>query len=195
MLCCRVSPNFGDLSSTEVIQHRLFPYIPVHHQRRYSQHAALMRAANPEPAQMNLPVPDVRQEPGYAPQWDLDVKVGQRGESYLQHIVAAMLHGDEGTIEVKTDDRAITTGNVFIEYMSKGNPSGIDRTQATLWATVIGGVVVIVPTQAVKEVVAKEVVAGNVRHMGRGSHPTVGVVIPISDYIYKAIEAAPSIGV
>lgn len=139
--------------------------------------------------------PDVRQSVGYQPKFDLDVKVGRRGESYLQHIIIAMLHGDTGTIEVKTDERAVTTGNVYIEYLSNGKPSGIARTQATLWATIIGGVVVIIPTVAVKAVTLAAVAAGNIRSMGRGSHPTVGAVIPIAEFIALSIKAAPSIEV
>lgn len=143
----------------------------------------------PNRTSSTTPEKSVRHLPGYVPEFDLDVKVGDRGESYLTDIITAMLHGNEGTIEVKTDERASDTGNVYIEYSSNGKPSGIARTQSDLWATVIGGVVIIVPTEAVRAVVAGGMQLGETRSMNRGSNPTDGVVVQLEDYITRCIAA------
>jgi hypothetical protein len=76
--------------------------------------------------------------------WDLDLRAGEAGESYL----ADLLHAD--TIEVKTDRRWKDTGNIFIETecfqqsTQKWEPSGISISKATHWAFVLGNMVLIV---------------------------------------------------
>jgi hypothetical protein len=76
--------------------------------------------------------------------WDLDLRAGESGESYL----ADLLHAD--TIEVKTDRRWKETGNIFIETecfqqsTQTWEPSGISISKATHWAFVLGNMVLIV---------------------------------------------------
>ena len=76
--------------------------------------------------------------------WDLDLRAGEAGESYL----ADLLHAD--TIEVKTDRRWKDTGNLFIEESCfqqstrSWEPSGLSISKATHWAFVLEGSVLIV---------------------------------------------------
>lgn len=60
-----------------------------------------------------------------------DLKLGQQGET----IIAKLLN--DSTIEVKTDFIATRTGNLYIEFMSRGKPSGIATTQAKYWIYII----------------------------------------------------------
>lgn len=64
----------------------------------------------------------------FNPHFDLDLKFGQQRENELQDIF------DKEKIEVKTDRLCIKTGNVFIEYKSRGKDSGIITTKARYWA-------------------------------------------------------------
>lgn len=125
---------------------------------------------------------------GYEPRWDIDAAVGFAGEEYVKDIRDAFTRG---SVEVKTDERAIETKRVYVEhsccYDGVWKPSGIQTTQATVWAYVIGGVVLAAPT-AVVRVVAEEHWRSMPAHQlecMRGSHPTKGVVIPILTYIYR----------
>ncbi len=60
--------------------------------------------------------------------FDIDLAYGVAREDAL----AAVLR--RGTVEVKSDRGATTTGNVFVEYEYRGRPSGIAVTQADWWA-------------------------------------------------------------
>jgi len=54
-----------------------------------------------------------------------------------QKQLAAIL-GDE-TLEVKSDRKAKTTGNIAIEYRSRGKPSGLATTRANFWVFILDG--------------------------------------------------------
>lgn len=60
-----------------------------------------------------------------------DLKIGQEGESIIARLLT------DATVEVKTDWIAARTGNVFIEYESRGKLSGLATTQAKFWAYII----------------------------------------------------------
>lgn len=53
-----------------------------------------------------------------------DLKVGQVAEKELGNIFS------NSTIEVKYDLQATTTGNVYVEYKSRGNASGIATSES-----------------------------------------------------------------
>lgn len=81
--------------------------------------------------------------------FDINLREGQVAEN----LVRDLLGGKLGTIEVKRDFRADRTGNVSVEYMSRGKLSGIAATEADWWATVLdGGVIVLMPTARMKEI-------------------------------------------
>lgn len=63
--------------------------------------------------------------------FDIDLKRGQRVENELH----GMLMGNR--IEVKTDFAARTTGNLYFEFRSRGELSGLAVTKAEFWAHVI----------------------------------------------------------
>ena len=66
----------------------------------------------------------------YNSDFKYDLKVGKVKEIELGEIFNAK------TIEVKYDLKALETKNIFVEYFSRGYPSGISKTKAdklSLW--------------------------------------------------------------
>ena len=57
---------------------------------------------------------------------------GKEGENYIKNILAG-----EFKIEVKTDFLCKDTGNVFIEFKSRGKDSGIKTTTSDFWVFVL----------------------------------------------------------
>ena len=60
--------------------------------------------------------------------FDLDLRYGENVENQL-------LEALQGTVEVKAErDHWMRTGNIAIEFTSRGKPSGINVTEADYWA-------------------------------------------------------------
>lgn len=101
---------------------------------------------------------------GYNPDFDLEVKpskinscfnfkkdlaMGKRAESYVNHI----LHDKDVKIEVKKDDWTVRSGNIGIEFESRGKPSGIMTTKADYWCHNIGHYFVLMfPTDFLRQI-------------------------------------------
>ena len=60
-----------------------------------------------------------------------DLSIGQLAEQHLGNILS------NTNVEVKFDFAAWRTGNVYIEYMSRGQLSGIAKTKADYWLIVV----------------------------------------------------------
>mgnify|MGYP000049857422 FL=1 len=56
-----------------------------------------------------------------------DLALGQLGEGWIGKMLSS------NTIEVKFDFACYKTGNFYIEYESRGKPSGIATTEADYW--------------------------------------------------------------
>ena len=56
-------------------------------------------------------------------------------------------------IEVKLDKMAKKTGNIYVEYESRGKPSGISRSEADHYCYVVGNLKLFIPTERLKELV------------------------------------------
>lgn len=87
--------------------------------------------------------------------FDLDLKDGLEGESHLADILK------NKKIEVKTDYGVGDTGNLVVEYASRGKKSGISTTQADYWAFVFAGdyskdIIVMVKTERLKNLLSKD---------------------------------------
>lgn len=61
-----------------------------------------------------------------------DLKVGQAKEKELGNIF------NEKKVEVKYDLKALSTGNVYVEYYSRGKASGISTTKADYYCFAFG---------------------------------------------------------
>jgi len=102
-----------------------------------------------------------------------DLKVGQMAESWLAEVLQTR------TIEIKRDFKASRTGRVFVEFFSRGKPSGIDTTEADFWAFIIDGeTVVILPTARLKELVKEAKDEGKI-WKGGDSNTSQGVLIDL----------------
>lgn len=116
------------------------------------------------------------------PDWDIDFRRGQQGELFTDRIIQGLANG---ATEVKTDDRAIDTGNLFIETEClRGGaylPSGLSETKAEFQAYVVGELFFAMPTERVKDMVR---VIGRRAQCPNGSHPTRGWTISLTNVLH-----------
>ena len=85
--------------------------------------------------------------------FDLDLSFGQVGEQKLADIL------QNSKIEVKFDRLAQRTGNIAVEFESRGKKSGIAITEAQWWAFVIERdnsepSIILVPTEKLRNICA-----------------------------------------
>lgn len=126
--------------------------------------------------------------PGFAsgerePNFDRDAAIGYQGEAFNDALVDALVNGSS---EVKTDERAAETGNIYIEtncrLRSGWARSGIAATSSAVWCHVIGGsaVMLVFAVDVLREALESCERKGWARpvDMPRGSHPTKGYVVP-----------------
>jgi len=59
-----------------------------------------------------------------------DLELGQVGETFISNLLR------NKTIEVKFDFGTHRTGNFYIEYESRGKPSGLATSQASFWVLI-----------------------------------------------------------
>lgn len=112
-----------------------------------------------------------------------DLKVGQLTEKWLGELLSGK------TLEVKRDFRASRTGKVFVEFFCRGKPSGIATTEADFWAFVIdGNYVVILPTEALKEIVEFHKEKGWVMS-GGDNNVSQGALVRVERLIKNAISS------
>lgn len=130
----------------------------------------------------------------YEPRWDKDYEYGLQGELYVKNIVESLA---AGSIEVKTDAKALQTGRIYVEYQCKRlgryMDSGIKTTEAEFWAYVIGDdTVVIMPTWRLRQAVGSLYRRSDFfrKELVRGSHPTKGVVVPLSSLFDELFRSA-----
>ena len=102
-----------------------------------------------------------------------DLKVGQSAENKLAKIL------EDSTIEVKYDLKAWQTGNVFIEFESRGKPSGLARSEASHYAFALEkGPIIIIETFKLKNICRKYL--GTSREIrGGDSNTSVGILLPV----------------
>tara|TARA_R100001460_G_C3521060_1_gene172565 strand:+ start:248 stop:625 length:378 start_codon:yes stop_codon:yes gene_type:complete len=82
----------------------------------------------------------------YNSDFQYDLKFGQEGETEIAKLL------NDSKIEVKRDRQTQQTGNVYIEYESRGKPSGLAATKASKWAYILqDGCILIVDTELLKK--------------------------------------------
>mgnify|MGYP003679761546 CR=1 FL=1 len=107
-----------------------------------------------------------------------DLHRGQIGENYLANIL-------KGEIEVKTDFLALKTGNIYIEYESRGKKSGISTTQSEWYAFVLSNIIVIlIKTKELKNICKTK---GEIK-LGGDNNTSKGVVLPIKELYDKQVK-------
>lgn len=106
-----------------------------------------------------------------------DLEVGQGAENLLGQLL------ESKKLEVKMDRRARQNGLFFIEYESRGKPSGISTTEAAYWALVIEGAsAVIVRTEKLKDL-ARATLQINGYIRGGDSNTSKGVLVKLEDLL------------
>lgn len=101
-----------------------------------------------------------------------DLLVGQGAENFLGKLLA------DKKLEVKLDKIAPKTGNVFVEFYSRGKPSGLATTEADYWCFVIEGVgAFIISTERLKAI-ARTCLAEGREKRGGDNNTSRGVLIP-----------------
>jgi len=111
--------------------------------------------------------------------FDLEFGV-QEGETWFDEIVS------NRKFEVKTDRLSAKTGNIYIEYESRGKPSGIKTTQADYWVyKVTESKAIVIKTheliQIVRQLIIDKKAIPNVR--GGDNNTSLGVLVKIKDLV------------
>jgi hypothetical protein len=110
----------------------------------------------------------------YNSDFKYDLSVGQIKEKELADILA------NSKIEVKYDLKALDTGNVFVEYRSRGKSSGISNTQSDFYCFAFENTMHIIPTEILKEKCRKYL--GTKRDVVGGDNNTSkGILLPINE--------------
>ena len=108
-----------------------------------------------------------------------DLEVGQVGEQLLGSILSSK------TIEVKRDSWICKSGNIAIEYESRGKPSGIATSEATYWAIIFSGeyndeMILIIEIERLKKIARQYFLKGKTKAMG-DNNTSKAVLIPIKE--------------
>ena len=111
--------------------------------------------------------------------YDLEFGVLE-GETWFDEIVS------NRKFEVKTDRLSAKTGNIYIEYKSRGKPSGIKTTQADYWVyKVTETKAIVIKTDELKAIVRQLIIdkkaIQNVR--GGDNNTSLGVLVKIKDLL------------
>lgn len=106
-----------------------------------------------------------------------DLQIGQDEEIWLSDLLK------NKTVEVKRDYMAAKTGNLFVEFESRGRASGLATTRADFWAFILDGErVIIVPTEFLKGV-CREIFKTGRTVKGGDSNTSTGVLVRIEGLV------------
>jgi hypothetical protein len=112
--------------------------------------------------------------------FDIDLKFGKEGENTVANILSIE------TVEVKRDKRWKETGNLYIETdcwyngSQSWEKSGLSVSKATHYAFVLEGMVVVLPTPDLKEIVKNK---GRKIECKIEPNPSKGYLIKLSDMV------------
>lgn len=119
--------------------------------------------------------------------FDLDLRHGEAREDALVH---ALL---QARVEAKSDAKCRRTGNLFIEYRYRGQPSGVSTTTADRWAFEFDDDCwLLVPTERVRDA-ARRALAEERRAVGGDYDRSEGALVPIRWLVARHQE--PELGV
>lgn len=104
-----------------------------------------------------------------------DLKVGQAKEEELGEIF------NSKTIEVKYDLQALKTGNVYVEYYSRGKPSGISTSKAEYYCFAFGDTFHLIKSEELKERCRKYLKDKKRNKKGGDSNTSKGILLPIEE--------------
>jgi len=105
-----------------------------------------------------------------------DLKVGQVKEKELGTIF------NSKTIEVKYDLQALTTGNVYVEYESRGKKSGISTSLADYYCFCLGDTFHLIKTDILK-IRCRKLIGTKRDKKGGDNNTSKGILLPINELI------------
>ena len=112
----------------------------------------------------------------YCSDFRYDLEVGQMAEAGLADTF------ENKKIEVKRDLKAKETGNIFIEYESRGKPSGLASTQSDFYCFVVEDLHIMLPTSQLKDIARSYIGTGrDVR--GGDNNTSKGILLRLKDLI------------
>jgi len=103
-----------------------------------------------------------------------DLKIGQVKEEELANVFIG------SKVEVKYDKRALETGNVYVEYESRGMPSGLSKTHADYYCFCFGYTFHLIETSLLKEKCRKYLNTNRDR-LGGDNNTSKGILLPINE--------------
>jgi hypothetical protein len=112
----------------------------------------------------------------YCSNFRYDLEVGQAAERE----VGEMLSNHK--IEVKLDKMAVKTGNLFIEYRSRGKPSGVSTSEATYYCFVVEDLKLFIPTEKLKALI-EPLKGTKFDKRGGDNNTSCGVLLKLTDLI------------
>ena len=101
-----------------------------------------------------------------------DLKVGQVKEKEIAGIFQSK------TIEVKYDLQALKTGNVYVEYYSRGKKSGISTSQSDYYCFCFGETFHLIKTSDLKNK-CREFIGTNRDKKGGDNNTSKGILLPL----------------
>ena len=108
----------------------------------------------------------------YCSNFKYDLKVGQVAEKQVAELL------QDKKIEVKRDLKAKTTGNLYIEYESRGKPSGISRSEADYWCFAFENLFVFISTEKLKEMI-EPMKGSTMDKRGGDKNSSKGILLPL----------------
>lgn len=103
-----------------------------------------------------------------------DLKVGQIKEKELGEIFS------DKAVEVKYDLKALDTGNVYVEYHSRGKPSGISTSLSDFYCFAFGDTFHLISSKELKERCRKYLNTKRDR-VGGDNNTSKGILLPLKE--------------
>jgi len=106
-----------------------------------------------------------------------DLNFGEKAEDWLNEMFS-----NGKLIEVKNDRLVHKTGNIFIEYESRGKPSGLSTTTANYWIYRMNelDIAFIIPTDKLKKICREYIKEKKYIKNGGDNNTSLGLLIPFT---------------
>ena len=124
----------------------------------------------------------------YCADFRYDLDFGQKGEQFVSSILGMIMEGT-GKVEVKQDRITTKTGNMYVEYKSRGKASGIMTTHADYWVYVIGTSFICVKVPVMIELIKRGIKERKWRQgvPGGDDNTSMGVLVPVADIFHASL--------
>jgi len=107
-----------------------------------------------------------------------DLKVGQVYEKQFNDLLGSK-------IEIKRDFKCLETGNIYVEYQSRGKPSGLSTSEAEYWCYWLSDVLCIfIKTEELK-ILCRVYLNTSRDRNGGDMNSSKGILLPLVDFITK----------